>query len=99
MTYQQNNPQHSLTLTPANHCHSFIYVTCAGCKPNAHIRNSQQRDDRDPGFVNSKLELFTRGGGKQTAAQEIRWEDCNLPVPGFGKGQLLSACCAACLPA
>lgn len=47
--------------------------TClvAGCKPNAHIGNSQQRGDKSPGLVTSKLKLFTSGGGKQAAALAI----------------------------
>lgn len=57
----------------------------AGGKPNAYIRNSQQRDDKsqDVSPANSSY-LLAQVESRQLPltfpAQEIRWEDCNLTM-------------------
>lgn len=57
----------------------------AGCKPNAHIRNSQQRDNEAQDVSPAKSHyLLAEVGSRQLPltlpAQEIRWEDCNLTI-------------------
>lgn len=56
--------------------------------------------DLSPANVSYLLaEVESRPLPLQFPAQEIRWEDCDLPMLGFGKRQLLGVCYAVCLPA
>lgn len=63
-------------------------------------REMTEPQDLSPANLSYLLaEVGSRQLPLQFSAQEIKWEDCNLPVLGFGKGQLLGACYAVRLPA